>query len=335
LSIIWGQNPQLDKRLIELEAEGLTQVEIAQTMSEEFNIVFSRDMIKNRLARVPRNNLADRPITNPTPYFSKYEPIIRGIEPAPPKMDLAGYLETLKHGKKRALVLGDMHIPFQDEAKLQKAIDLGRNADIIIRNGDPVDMYSISKFFKEFNVPMEVEIEELLRNSEYLSEVFGGVPIVDIQSNHPWRVAKAIQMPMSLEFLVRTDLLREFSRPFPNVFAHDDWWVEINDTIFAHAEASSVVPSKVADDTWTWFKEWQQEDEMCIRPFRTLVEAHTHRLSCHIRGNGKVFEGGSLCKLMPYTRRGIKYRRPQSQGAVIITWKDGVSDLNQCREYVL
>lgn len=334
-AILWSKNPQMDRRLLELEALEHSQSEIAGILSDEFELAISRDMVKNRLARVPRFNLSDKPITNVAPYFQKHEAIFRGDVPAPKKMDLDAYVASLAKGKKRALVFGDMHIPFQDEAKLQKAIDIGRGCDIVIRSGDDLDLYSVSKFEKEVNLPLEVEFDEICRANEYMSTAFEGVPIVDLQSNHSWRAKKAIQMPMSLDFMVKTDLLEILNRPHRNIFAHSEWFYQVNDLICAHAEASSVVPAKVADDTWNWFKEWQSEPEMHIRPFNVIVEAHTHRLSAHHRSGGKLFEGGSLCKLMAYTRRGIKYRRPQQNGFVIISWRDGIADLNACREYAL
>lgn len=325
----------MDRRLLELETLGHSQSEIAGILSEEFSIQISRDCVKNRLARVPRFNLSDKPIADIMPYFNRHRAVIEGTEPTPPKVNLKAYLESLGKGKKRVLVLEDMHIPFQDEEKLQKAIDIGRGCDIVIRNGDVVDMFAISKFEKEENVPLEVELDGLVRTNEYTAQVFDGVPIIDIQSNHPWRVKKAIQMPTSLQFLVKTDVLEMLARPFPTIHVSDDWWVQVNSTIFCHAEKNSVVPVKAADDAWSWFKEWQSEGEMGIRHFDTLVQGHTHSLSAYFRSGGKIFEGGSLCKLMKYTRRGIKYRRPQTRGAVVITWRDGVADLNASREYVL
>lgn len=330
--ILWETKPELDKRLLELEAQGLTQTEIAQQLSETFDFVISRDSVKNRLARMPRENIADSPLTEIMPYFRHFESVIRGSETAPKKIDLKAYFESLGRGKKRALVLSDLHIPFQDEARLQKAVDLGRGCDLVIRS-DTADMYAISRFIKEFNIPLEVELDGIVRNNEYLSRVFEGVPIIDLQSNHTSRVAKAIQMPTSLEFLVKVDILDALARPFANIFAHDTWFIQVLDSIFTHAEVNSKVPGKPVVDTYEWFV--HRGHRLGVKPFRTLVQGHTHKMVAIMEGDTKLFEAGCLCLEMPYTKRDTKYMRVQNPGCVIITWEDGRSVLNQCREYAL
>jgi hypothetical protein len=52
----------MDSRLIELQAEGLTQTKIAEKMSQEFGILLTRDAVKNRLARVPRSESEIKPV---------------------------------------------------------------------------------------------------------------------------------------------------------------------------------------------------------------------------------------------------------------------------------
>lgn len=57
--MIWQRYPDVDKRLLELECEGITQTEIAQALSSEFGMEFSRNQVKNRLARIPQNGPGD------------------------------------------------------------------------------------------------------------------------------------------------------------------------------------------------------------------------------------------------------------------------------------
>jgi hypothetical protein len=332
--ILWEKNPALDKRLLELEADGLTQAEIATTLSEEYQMVISRDSVKNRLNRVVRNNLADLPVTELMPYFRKVEGIVKGDEPAPKKLDLKAHLDSLRRGKKRVLDFGDTHNPFEDREKLQKAIDLGRGADLVVVGGDVTDAYSISRFLKEKSVPLEVEVDGLCRFYEYLSALFEGVPVIILQSNHHLRVAKSFVFPQSLEFLARLDLLGELARPFPNIFAWDDWWLQVNDSLFAHGEINSKVPGKPVVETYEWFL--HRGRRLGVKfPIRTLIQHHTHKLVVVQEDETKLFEAGCLCQEMPYTRRDPKYMRNQNSGCVILTWQDGESILNQCREYSL
>jgi hypothetical protein len=186
---------------------------------------------------------------------------------------------------------------------------------------------------KEFSVPLEVEIDGLCRFFGYMSEVFEGVPVILVQSNHAMRVAKSIVMPMSLEFLVKLDLLRELARPYPNIIAWDDWYVQVLDTIFAHSETNSKVPAKPAVEVYEWFL--HRGRRLGLKPFTTLIQAHTHHLAVIFDDIYKLFEGGCLCQEMPYSRRDAKYMRPQNSGCVVITWQDGESVLNQCREFAL
>lgn len=331
--ILWETKPEMDKRLLELEAQGLNQAEIAQQLSEDFDFVVSRDSVKNRLSRVPRNNLADLPITDYMPYYHRLESVIRGDEPAPKKIDLDAYFESLGKGKKRALVIGDTHSPFEDKEKLQQAIDLGRGCDIVILNGDASDLFAISSFPKEKNIPLEVEIDGLCRFFGYLSSTFEGVPVIVVQSNHLRRVQKNIIMPMSLSFLVHLDLLRELARPFPNIVVWDEWFCQVNDSIFAHSDTNSKVPGKPVVEVYEWFL--HRGRRLGVKPFATLVQAHTHMIRVVMEDSVKLFEGGCLCQEMPYTKRDAKYMRPQNPGCVLITWDQGKSILNQCREFAL
>jgi hypothetical protein len=335
MRMIWEKYPLLDRRLVELEAEGLHPRDIADSLnteySEELHRTFTEDQVRNRLKRVPREMLSRYSVTDIMPYFRKYEPIIRNQAPAPAKLDWAECLAKLRTGRKKALVLQDLHIPFQDDEAIQWAVDLGRASDLVVVNGDYCDMYAISRFQKELNIPLEVEIDGMCRVNEFLARTFEPVPVVVVQSNHHWRVAKAMMFPPTLEFLVETDLVEMLAKPFANILAMDDWWIQVNDTIFAHAETNSVTEGKPVVDTWQWFNNWRKYLE--LRDFTTLVEAHTHRIAVVHRLGGKMMEAGALCKAMPYTRRGVKYRYPGNTGFAQIVWDNGASRMNLCREY--
>ena len=188
----WDKHPQLDRELLSLEAQELSYAEIADAFTdafgERYHRVFTEDQIRNCARRIQRDLLRDWPVTEIMPYFRKFEDDIRGQGAS--KLDLPEYLETLGQGRKKALVLEDLHIPFQDEELLQQVVDRHRNADLVILNGDTIDCYSISKYQKKANFPLEVEIDNKLWVCECLSRVFEAVPIIEVLCNHPLRVEK-------------------------------------------------------------------------------------------------------------------------------------------------
>lgn len=326
--------------LLELDAKRYDLGQISEHLyykyPDQFAIAPTRDSVRGALTRAKEKAefLKDRLLPERTPYYTKYKQEIKGDVIV--EKDNAA-LETFNAKPvRKILVLSDIHVPFTDEEKLQKAIDLNRTADAVVLTGDVMDMYGCSKWRKRKYVPHELEIDSTVRLIEYLSQTF---PIIfPFPGNHDKRPTKKLQDAVPPEFFYLfedTDTLGMITRPFANVFYHDDWYIQIGDAIFTHAERSSAVEGRPAVLTAEFFtvKGWASFLGL-TRP-RLIVQGHTHQVSATYRHDLKMIETGCLAQVMEYTLDSSAVMRPPMNGCVLVTQRDGVTDFNETREILL
>lgn len=348
----WDALPELDRRLVELshEHEGVDAAEmhrlIAAALTDEYadrvGRPFTEDQVRNRLKRVRFERLGQRPVQVLMPYYERHAAVIHGDEPAPEKVieregvryTLPEYLEYMRAGERKTLVLSDLHIPLQNEAAIQAAIDRNLAAHLVVVNGDIADAYSLSTFAKTEDVPIYSEIDGIVRYFEYMSDTYPEAFVWITEGNHEDRYKKRIlpMMPQGLEFLATPHILELLARPFPNIVVSGDWWVQVGDAIYAHADAASGVAGRPAVDVLDWFR--NRAEELDLAPFRLVVQAHTHRIAVIYRGQYKAMESGCLCRPMGYARS-TRYKNPLQLGYVVVWQRDGRSLLDRCREYPL
>lgn len=328
-----GWTYEKSKRLTELvfDPEGYSESNMASMMTAEFGEEFTRDAVHNKISRLDIRSLLNREVPDRMPYYTAHREVMESdCEPAK-ILDIdrnQRYLEIPKE-KVKILHLGDTHIPFQDDEQIQMAINRNASADVVVAT-EVIDCYSISRFNQNLSVPFEVEIDAALRYFETLSENF---PLTIVMSgNHDKRVDKAFMkgIPPSLLWLVKGSIMRELVKPFPNVISVDSPLFQINDAIFAHAEFFSSVDLKAAMNVRNYLNEWK--DVLDLRKFRLVVESHTHMMGATYRGNVKVMESGCLCKVPDYAVAGW-YSKPQTNGYIVVTQKNGVTDFDLTREY--
>lgn len=90
----------------------------------------------------------------------------------------------------RALILGDVHIPFQDNNALQAALTYGKqyDPDLVLLNGDIFDFYQLSKFKKDPTVAsLKSELVGGKRFFTRLRHTFPKARIVFRYGNHDRR----------------------------------------------------------------------------------------------------------------------------------------------------
>jgi len=335
----WSKHPKLLQRLLELDARGYTQPQMAITLASENPEIFlyppTRDAIKNALGRAHERAeyIRERPVADISPYFNKYRKEIEGEIIVEKNSTLLA--QILAKPRRKILVLSDIHVPFTDEAKLQQAIDLHRTADILVLAGDIMDMYGCSKHRHRKNVPIEVELDNTVRLLEYLSQTF---PVIYMfPGNHDARAKKKIQdtLPADLLFLFDEEPLEMLSKPFDNIFYHDDWFLQLGDAVFAHAERSSTIEGRPAILLAEYFehKGWAKRLEM--GRVRCYVQAHTHQLSAVYREDMKMMESGCLAQIMEYVLDSTAVMRPPMSGCVAVVQQDGKTIFNETREYIL
>lgn len=327
----------LKNRLLELNAQEYNQPEIAKIMSNELEVPLTRDQVKNALARTKEAAafLVHKPIAEPTPYLAKYEAELKGVVTVAKTYPvLENILETIK---RKVLIISDIHVPFESQENLQKAIDLNRTADMLIIAGDFLDLYSCSRHRKKMNIPHEVELDRGVRVLEYLSEIFPWVFI--IRGNHDERAMKQVRdrIPSDLLYLVETEPLEYLTRPFKNVQFIPNWWVQIGDAIVAHQERSSTTEGKPGIYLMDYFLDKGWAERMGLNPMpKAFITGHTHQISSmYPRPGIKVFESGSITEAQDYTMDAQAFMRPPMAGFVSLTQVNGKTDFNQSRESVL
>ena len=332
-------NIGLTNRLIELrhDPETYSEREIASILTDEFGFVVSRDAVHNKLTRLQVTQLSDSVVPHPMPYYDKYSGIITSEGRGKPKsysFSQDTFSIKIDKEKLKILYLGDLHIPFQVDSQIDLACQRNIAADVVVTS-EVCDCYSISRFTKEINVPLHHEIDLIVRYFEFLSTTFCDKLVFVIGGNHAERVGKAFthNVPPSLLFLTNQNLLELLAKPFENIIVVDGFYFQINDAIFAHVETFSKVDLKSAINVYTFFNSWR--NTLNLNDFKLVIQGHTHMLGISYHDdNLKVIEGGCLCTIPDYAVEKF-YSRPQTNGYVVVQQKDGVTDFNLTREYIL
>lgn len=348
MKITWENFPNLDNRLLEVAAEAGVHHSgpgyydrIAAVLTNEFRTIgktFTGDMVRNRLKRVQYTALGSRPATVLMPHFQIHADIITGTQPAPDKLvqgrTWQEYIETVMlNGTRKTLVLSDLHIPTQHDKAIDFAVRRNLTADLIIINGDLLDLYSVSGFIKPRDIPIYEELDGAIRFLTWISDLFPNTFILLTRGNHEQRLYTKVvpHLPSGLQFVAKLDLLDTLARPFPNVMSVNDWFVAVGDAIYAHSDATSAIPGKPAQTTGEWFLTHMDELGLTTAP-RFVVQGHTHRVSAVYTHNQKCVESGCLCNHQDYART-TRYKVPQGLGYVTALQYNGVTDLQNSREY--
>lgn len=337
----WSKYPQIANRLIELNARNYSTKEIGDIVTKEFPDLVStqltRDQVKNAIARAKARTvrLADRPAARFMPYYERFQAEIEG-EIIVPK-DVSVLEKLLSKSKKQLFLISDLHVPFTDEVKLERAMDLNSGADICVVAGDLMDLYGCSRHRKRTSIPHEVELDNTVRLIEVLSNRFPWVII--LRGNHDERAIKKVRdvLPADLLYLVDNEPLDLLTRPFRNVQYIDNWYIQIGDAIIGHQERSSIIEGKPAIYMMEWFldKAWATRLKLDPTP-KVFVTAHTHQISAMYPRDGiKVFECGCMTKTMEYTQDATAFMRPPQNGFVTLVQNGSQTDLNLSREYIL
>jgi hypothetical protein len=333
--------PTKDAKLLSLRDSGLTFTECAEAMTNWYGETCTKDACSNRMKVIVRPpGLSDQPPSIHMPFFHKYFDEEGQPLNEPKKYDLQLYIDSgmvAPNNKQEILHISDLHIPFQNEELLDTILRRHAAADLVVVTGDALDCYAYSRFPKDRNVPIEQEIESWIRLQAFLAARFPNVVIVD--SNHADRVKLALAtVPLGLSFLVEPNIHRYLARPFNNVHVVGNWYFQVGDAIFAHADyARGRAPQSVVKVA-EFLENNRQVGQLDIQPFRLLVQAHTHKVGTLIFKGRKLVESGCLARLpLDYTvsAGSVSFPEPQVNGYVSVVQENGRTDLNASREHYL
>ena len=335
-TILWSQEPEILRKLLEMDARGYSQSDMVDELFSEMGLRTTRDRLKNGLAfaRANAKGIADNPAPDYMPNFNRFvDPITKELRVI--EKDTALLESMLQKTKRKIAVFSDIHVPFTDEDKFQKAVELNRAADILVIAGDVLDMYGCSRHRKQTDLPHTQELDMGMRLIAYLAETFP--VIIVLPGNHDRRALKKAQdvLPAELLYLFTDEPLKTLTAPFSNVFYHDDWYLQIGDAVFTHAEISSTIEGRPAVKVAEWFLVKGWKSRLGLADIRVVVQAHTHQVNTVYREGLKMIECGCLAQPMEYTMDSRAVMRPPLNGCVSIVQYNGQSDFNQTREYLL
>ena len=252
-------------------------------------------------------------------------------------------------GKCDIAVLSDLHAPFQDMRAVAAFLERTKGADLCIVAGDLQDHYSISRFLKYESVSIQSELASAQMVMEKLSEAFPRV--ICIEGNHDTpRFEKMLsdRLPHEaidiIRFLSKTGRLstvEALCNQFPNVEHVKNrvqgrfdvsWYAQVGDLVVTHAEKYSRVPGATMRGLEEWVSDF--ENTLGLKPWRVLLQAHTHQLSLFPWRSDKLLgETGCMCTVMGYQLSARVAGRPQRMGWQTLTQYDGVSDFGTVRPY--
>lgn len=202
---------------------------------------------------------------------------------------VAEYIESKYKGKKiKVLYMADLHIPFTVYDLVKHIIKEHSDANILILNGDLLDLFNVSTFAKDKTIALKRELQEGRDFLELVSKIFDDVIIVE--GNHERRLRNYIKnvIPVDLHFLFPQDVLEVIQQgtvlkqePLDNVHVVGSWWIKLFDTIYAHPDNFNQGQMKTAVLTSEHFKLVKNI------PHRALVIGHTHQA-------GKIIDRGTM-----------------------------------------
>lgn len=235
----------------------------------------------------------------------------------------------------RILALSDFHIPFN--LPITTFEDYAGLVDILVLNGDLVDMQGISKFPKTYRLsPME----EIIKCREYLIKLIDFIKpkkVYITYGNHEKRFATYLSksldcdlmglMPETpLELIVDSGFIhydklngikKEYA-PISDFFDEtsilfvDDWKVKVGKTWFCHPIAYSSGNLKTCEKAMNYFHKTDTER------FDTVVLGHTHKVGYYKMGNVHLYEQGCCCDTKALNYADGKLTAPQKQGFLYI-----------------
>lgn len=249
-------------------------------------------------------------------------------------------------GRRKILVVPDVHAPFHDRAMVATMLEREKDADHAVVMGDIGDGYAFSRFIKYESVPYEQELAAVEAVLEQLSERYPEVDVIEGNHDAP-RLERQLRERLTPDMVsaiigmtggTLSPIEALCKRRFPNVRLashmvgrHEcKWFTQIGDAIFCHAEKFSRVPGAALRSVEEWFSD--NERKLALKPWRVVVMAHTHQFGVYPwRSDKLLVECGCLATTPGYALGAKVGGRPQRGGYVTLDQTDGWTDFSSVR----
>lgn len=222
--------------------------------------------------------------------------------------NIKDYIEKKHQGKEvKVLYMADLHIPFTMYDLVKHIINEHKDADILVINGDLLDLFAVSTFAKDKAVALKRELQEGREFLEIVSKVFSDVIITE--GNHERRLRNYIKhvIPVDMHFLFPEDPLQVIQqgsvfnlKPLKNVHVVGSWWINLWDTIIGHPDNYNAPPMRTVMNA--------SEHFMLVKqiPHKAMIIGHTHQAGWLMDRGRLLMETGCLNHDMDY-RNGSKF----------------------------
>ena len=281
--------------------------------------------------------LFDKNVVDFFKFIGKTRPNIRPDRVREPKKD----------GEEITIIISDVHIPYEDAAKLQKAIDHGKEigATRLVIAGDFLNGDSLSSHPHLVLSDLQKECIKARTYLEVWSADFDEVVIVD--DNHvDSRLTryKAQNLAPDVQFLLQHpyDLLcaglpnvkrassvnelgpaaEEFKKEF-------GWFYKLGDAVFTHAEKHSANEFKMLRDIRDWLVKW--EPVLQLGKIRLVGQAHNHNVGYLHEADCMLLFTGCMVGLggLTYSMSAKCAGKPPIHGYVVLVQENGVTNLEK------
>ncbi len=253
------------------------------------------------------------------------------------------YTETVgnpKGANYKVLSISDTHIPFYHNGVIKDAIKKHGDADVLVLNGDILELHSVSRWPKSKAVALKHEYQMAMAWLRKMSDLFPKVVLT--KGNHEERLQSYFQANVDpgVSFMTDPDILHRLANGYDfDEFGelrkmHDldnvhytkgglSWFARIGKCIFAHPSGGSAIPMRTSVNTANYFLGREYD-------FDALVVGHTHKMGTVIWNNKLLIEQGCACVPLEYEATSKMKYRPQAFGyAVVYMDREGNVDFDK------
>lgn len=279
------------------------------------NCIKNREQLREFVKKLPISGVTNRFAEEVLPDYLEIQ---RAVER---ERDEVSYKRG--EGRKKAIVINDLHIPYHDEKAVDLVFDciVDTQPDYLILNGDILDFYGCSKFQKKPDklLMLQDEIDIFYKLFKDLRPYIPNTEVRYVLGNHEERLTKVMAESGGLFKLKALESSAVLKLDKLNISCYNLTFT-LNGLIFKHGDV-------VRKDSGSSAKA-----ELLAHNNQSGISGHTHRLGMYYHtyaGCPKFwYENGCLCSLNPdYLKDPNK--ADWQQGFAIIDMYDGLNQVNQ------
>lgn len=315
--VSWEGNIEL--RRINLKNQGLNSREIAEILSDEFEIDITRDMVTSRdrtsMKKEKKPREQQMPVTVTCKVVSVQGPTINPSNSNTKLFPDEAYnlkdkyvaSELIKkqmkdiwelfndNTPKKILCLSDLHAPYMNFEKIEQAINDNIDCNICVLNGDIFDGESMSSFDKMNEIDTLEELDQVIQLLDVLSVKFEHV--VYVGGNHDFQrfykyIMKNMKPGLRNYALDRLNPMKYLADKYSNVITINHNTLQIGDVVFKHPNGYSGVEMKTVVSECDILL--ANKFDLPEPNFRSLIIGHTHDIGSYIRNGILLMEIGCL-----------------------------------------